>query len=89
MFHSSMTCILLRVAIINLFKCSKKTGAISDDTRIVEALPTIKYILDKGGKLVIASHCGRPDGQVNEKMRMGPMAARLGELIGRHCSCRE
>jgi 3-phosphoglycerate kinase len=64
--------------------CSKATGTvISDDTRIREAIPTIKYILDKGAKLVIASHCGRPKGQFNDKMRMAPMAARLGELLGK------
>lgn len=62
---------------------NKETGEISDDTRIREALPTIKYLVDSGSKVMLASHCGRPKGQVNEKMRMAPMAARLGELLSK------
>ena len=61
---------------------SKTDGTtITDDTRIREALPTINHLIDAGAKVVLASHCGRPKGQVNEKMRMAPMAARLGELL--------
>lgn len=62
---------------------NKETGAISDDTRIREALPTIQYLIDAGSKVMLASHCGRPKGQVNEKMRMAPMAVRLGELLSK------
>jgi phosphoglycerate kinase len=54
---------------------------ITDDTRIVEALPTINFLANAGAKVILASHCGRPKGQVNEKMRMAPMAKRLSELI--------
>jgi len=61
----------------------KKSGAITDDTRIKEALPTINFLSKAGAKVVLASHAGRPKGQVNEKMRMGPMAKRLSELIGK------
>jgi len=61
---------------------SKKDGSITDDTRIREALPTINFLLKHGAKLMLASHCGRPKGQVNEAMRMAPMAFRLSELIG-------
>lgn len=62
----------------------KKDGkTITDDTRIREALPTINFLTAAGAKVLLASHCGRPKGQVNEKMRMAPMAARLGELIGK------
>lgn len=54
---------------------------ITDDTRIREALPTINFLTKAGAKVMLASHCGRPKGQVNDKMRMAPMAKRLGELI--------
>jgi len=61
---------------------SKTDGStITDDTRIREALPTINHLIDAGAKVILASHCGRPKGQVNDKMRMTPMAERLGELI--------
>lgn len=62
---------------------SKKDGSITDDTRIREALPTIKFLVQHGAKVILASHCGRPKGEVNEKMRMAPMALRLSELIGK------
>ncbi len=58
-------------------------SVITDDTRIREALPTINYLTDAGAKVILASHCGRPKGQVNEKMRMTPMAKRLSELISK------
>ena len=61
---------------------SKTDGVtITDDTRIREALPTINFLRNAGAKVMLASHCGRPKGQVNEKMRMAPMAKRLSELI--------
>ncbi len=54
---------------------------INDDLRIVSALPTIKYCIDKGvKKLVLMSHLGRPKGQVVEKIRLSPVAKRLSEL---------
>ncbi len=56
---------------------------ITDDTRIRSSLPTIKYILDKGGIPVIASHLGRPEGKVNPKMSLAPVAHRLTELLHR------
>jgi phosphoglycerate kinase len=63
---------------------SKADGAtITDDTRIREALPTINFLTKAGAKVMLASHCGRPKGQVNEKMRMAPMAKRLSELINK------
>ena len=66
---------------------SKNDGStITDDTRIKEALPTINFLSDAGAKVILASHCGRPKGQVNEKMRMAPMAARLAELTGKPVS---
>ncbi len=61
----------------------KKTGEITDDTRIKEALPTIKYVLGKGAsKLILMSHLGRPDGKVVEGLRMTPVAKKLSQLLG-------
>ncbi|NJN73027.1 MAG: phosphoglycerate kinase [Limnothrix sp. RL_2_0] len=59
-----------------------EAGAITDDTRIRAALPTIKYLTEKGAKVVLGSHMGRPKGQVVESMRLTPVAARLSELLG-------
>jgi phosphoglycerate kinase len=58
-------------------------GRVADDTRILAALPTIDYLLDRGCSLVIASHLGRPKGEVVEALRLDPVAARLSELLGR------
>ena len=61
-----------------------ETGTqISSDTRIRAALPTIKLALEKGAAIVLASHLGRPKGRPNPKMQLDPVAARLGELLGR------
>ncbi len=60
-----------------------KTGAIMDDSRIRAALPTIRYLIEKGAKVVLASHLRRPDGKVVESMRMAPVAKRLSELLGK------
>lgn len=57
-------------------------GNITDDTRIKAALPTIKYLVDKGGKVILCSHMGRPKGQVKEELRLTPVAKRLSELLG-------
>jgi phosphoglycerate kinase len=60
---------------------NKKTGKINDDTRIVAALPTINFLKQQGAKVILASHCGRPEGKVVHNLRMLPMAKRLGELL--------
>jgi phosphoglycerate kinase len=57
-------------------------GAITDDTRIRAALPTINHLKGHGAKVILAAHFGRPKGQVNEAMRLTPVAARLSELLG-------
>ena len=59
-----------------------KEGAITDDTKMVAALPTINYLLDKGAKVIIMSHLGRPKGQPNPKFSLGPMAEYLSKLLG-------
>jgi phosphoglycerate kinase len=60
---------------------NKKTGKINDDTKIVAALPTINFLRQHGAKVILASHCGRPEGHVQHNLRMMPMAKRLGVLI--------
>ena len=61
----------------------KKTGEITNTARIAAALPTIQYILDKGGSAVLGSHLGRPDGQRSEKFSLKPVADKLAELLGK------
>ena len=55
---------------------------ITDDTRIRASLPTVRAILEAGGRPILLSHLGRPDGEVKEDMRLAPIAARLAELLG-------
>ncbi|GFE69881.1 phosphoglycerate kinase [Chroococcus sp. FPU101] len=57
-------------------------GQITDDTRIRAALPTIQELSNKGAKVILCSHFGRPKGKVVESMRLTPVAARLSELLG-------
>lgn len=57
-------------------------GKITDDRRIREALPTINYLKDKGAKVILMSHLGRPKGKVNPQYSLKPVARRLSELMG-------
>jgi phosphoglycerate kinase len=61
----------------------KTTGAITNDQRIVAALPTIKFALEQGASVVLMSHLGRPDGQKVEKFSLKPVADELSQLLGK------
>ncbi|MGO1368404.1 MAG: phosphoglycerate kinase [Senegalia sp. (in: firmicutes)] len=60
-----------------------KDGNITDDRRIKSALPTIKYILENDGKVILMSHLGRPKGEVKKEFTLEPVAKRLADLLGR------
>ena len=62
-----------------------KNGKITDDTRIREALPTIKHILTSTNKVAIASHLGRPDGEVDLKYSLEPVGQYLAQILGLEC----
>ena len=64
-------------------------GVISDDGRIRASLPTIKYLIDQGAKVIICSHLGRPDGARVEKYSLRPVAKRLSELLDQPVSFSE
>src|SRR5918995_4088819 len=65
------------------FNVPVENGIVSDDTRIRASLPTIRSVRDGGATAVLASHLGRPKGQVNAEYSLKPVVARLSELLGR------
>lgn len=65
------------------FNVPLENGVITDDTRIRETLPTVKYLIEKGAKVILASHMGRPKGEFVDSMRLTPAAVRLSELLGK------
>ncbi|KSU83206.1 phosphoglycerate kinase [Fictibacillus enclensis] len=65
------------------FNVPMENGEITDDTRIRAALPTIQYLTEQGAKVLLASHLGRPKGQVVEELRLNPVAQRLSNLLGK------
>ena len=64
------------------FNVPMENGTVSDDGRIRAAIPTIQRLLELGASVLICSHLGRPEGQVNKEFTLAPVAARLGELLG-------
>lgn len=59
-----------------------ENGNITNEKRIVAALPTVKYLIDKGARVILCSHLGRPKGEVNPKFSLAPVAKRLSEHLG-------
>ena len=70
-------------------------GKVTDDSRIRAALPTITSLLNEGARVILASHLGRPDGKVQDGLRLRPVGERLSQLLRRNvpvigrASCRE
>jgi len=61
----------------------EKTGVITDDSRIRASLPTIRYLIEKGARVILCSHLGRPDGKVVESLRLDVVGQRLSQLLGK------
>src|SRR5271157_798518 len=66
------------------FNVPLKDGVVTDDTRIRETLPTLKLAMEKGGRLVLASHLGRPKGGPDRKYSLRPVSRKLQELLGKN-----
>jgi phosphoglycerate kinase len=64
------------------FNVPLEGGRVADDMRIRASVPTLRELLDRGAALVVASHLGRPEGQPQDDLRLGPVADRLTELLG-------
>jgi phosphoglycerate kinase len=65
------------------FNVPMSNGEVDDDTRIRETLPTLRLAMEKGGRIVLASHLGRPKGKVDLKYSLAPVAKKLQELLGK------
>ncbi|KGI40807.1 phosphoglycerate kinase [Clostridium tetani] len=65
------------------FNVPLKDGKITDENRLMGALPTIKYIMEKGGKVILCSHLGKPKGEPKQELSLAPVAKRLSELLNK------
>lgn len=66
---------------------SKEDGSITDDTRARAVVPTVKFLLKHGAKVILCTHAGRPKGEVVESMRIGNIGGCLGELLDQPVAC--
>ncbi len=71
------------------FNVPLKDGEITNDKRIVAALPTIKYLVENGAKVILCSHLGRPKGEYKPEFSLAPVAARLSEYLGQQVKLAE
>ena len=65
------------------FNVPLKNGVITDENRIVAALPTIQYLINKGAKVILCSHLGKPKGEPKPELSLAPVAKRLSEKLGK------
>ena len=71
------------------FNVPLKDGEITNDKRIVAALPTIKYLVENGAKVILCSHLGRPKGEYKPEFSLAPVAARLSEYLDKEVKLAE